>query len=287
MLESGTQIELPEDVFHLFRDIVYENSGVVIDEDGKYFVQNRLQHSIRRRKIGNFRDYYHFLKYDRNREDELASVIDLLTIHETYFFREERQLKALAKEVIPELIKQKNGNQTIRIWSAGCSTGEEPYTLSMIFHEVEELKDWNIEIIGTDISPRVLHSARRGLYQPSAFRTTDARYITKYFMKNSDGYRIVDDIRKNVIFLHMNLLDENKLALINPMDMVFCRNVIIYFDSIAKREVIDTFHRKLNPGGYLFLGHSESLMNISTAFALRHFMYDMLYQKADGSRVAL
>lgn len=286
MVEIGKPVELLDEVFHLFKDIVYKNSGVVIDEDGKYFVQNRLQHSIRRRKLDNFRDYYYFLKYDQNRGDELANVIDLLTIHETYFFREERQLKAFSEEVIPELIKQKNGNKTIRIWSAGCSTGEEPYTLSMIINEIEELRDWNIEIIGTDISPRVLHSARRGIYQGSAFRTTDSRLISKYFVKSPEGYRVVDEIRKNVIFLHLNLLDANKLALINPMDMVFCRNVIIYFDSLARKKVIDTFHRKLNSEGYLFLGHSESLMNITTSFALRHFTYDMLYQKENGVGVA-
>jgi chemotaxis protein methyltransferase CheR len=279
MINSEKQISLPDDVFHLFRDIIYENSGVVLDEGSKYFVENRLQKSVRRRQFDNFRDYYYFLKYDRRKDEELTNVIDLLTIHETYFFREEQQLKAFSEEILPELIQRKSSEKNLRIWSAGCSTGEEPYTISMILRENKMLLDWNIEIFGTDISQRVLQSARRGVYQPSAFRAMDPRYISQYFQKDDTGYRISDDIKKNVIFLCFNLLDGNKLALINPMDVVFCRNVIIYFDQTAKRKLIESFYRKLKEGGFLLLGHSESLINISTAFALRHFKHDMVYQK--------
>ena len=118
------------------------------------------------------------------------------------------------------------------------------------------------------------------MYQLSAFRATKERYIHKYFQKDRDGYRIVDEIKKNVSFLHMNLLDNNKMVLINPMDIIFCRNVIIYFDPGCKRNLMETFYRKLKDEGYLLLGHSESLINISTAFALRHFKFDMVYQKA-------
>ena len=279
MINIEKQISLPDDIFHLFRDIIYENSGVVLDEGAKFFVENRLQKSVHRRQFDNFRDYYYFLKYDRRKDEELANVIDLLTIHETYFFREEQQLKAFSEEIVPELIKRKSKERKLRIWNAGCSTGEEPYTISMILQENKNLADWNIEIFGTDISQRVLQSARRGVYQPSAFRATDPRYINQFFHKEDTGYRISDSIKKNVIFLCFNLLDGNKLALINPMDVIFCRNVIIYFDLVGKRKVIEAFYHKLKEGGFLLLGHSESLINISTAFALRHFKHDMAYQK--------
>ncbi|MBI3811489.1 MAG: protein-glutamate O-methyltransferase CheR [Nitrospirae bacterium] len=279
MTTEHKHLTLPDDVFHLFRDLMYAQSGVVLDERAKYFVENRLLHSVLRLQLDNFRDYYFYLKYDRKKNEELANVIDLLTIHETYFFREEQQLKSFSEEILPEILSKKGDSKSLRIWSAGCSTGEEPYTISMMLQEKPEFKDWSIEIFATDISQRVLQSARRGLYQPSSFRTTDPKYLAKYFKKEESAFRISDSVRKNVVFLHLNLLDANKLAFINPMDIIFCRNVIIYFDMAAKRKVIETFHAKLKDNGYLLLGHSESLINISTAFALRHLKHDMVYQK--------
>ena len=284
MLNIEKRIDLPDDIFHLFRDIIYKHCGVVLDESSKTFVENRLQRSVLRRKFDNFRDYYYFLKYDRKKDEELSNVIDLLTIHETYFFREEQQLKTFSDEVLPEVFKAKSQEKSLRIWSAGCSTGEEPYTISIIINEKKEFKNWNVEIIGTDVSQRVLQSARRGLYQSTAFRVIDPRYISMYFHKEEDGYKINDDVKKNVVFLNLNVMDENKMALINSVDIIFCRNMIIYFDQDGKRNVINSFYRKLKVGGYLLLGHSESLINISTAFALRHFKYDMLYQKVDQTK---
>jgi chemotaxis protein methyltransferase CheR len=125
----------------------------------------------------------------------------------------------------------------------------------------------------------VLQSARRGIYQEHAFRSTPPFYVSKFFQNEKGGYRISDDVKKYVTFLCINLLDPNKLAFISTMDLIFCRNVIIYFDQEAKRKVMETFYRKLSHEGYLFLGHSESLLNISTAFALRHFKHDIIYQK--------
>ncbi len=279
MTTENKALTLPDDVFHLFRDLMYAQSGVVLDEHAKYFVENRLLHSVRRLQLDSFRDYYFYLKYDRKKNEELANVIDLLTIHETYFFREEQQLKSFSEEILPEIASQKKNAKSLRIWSAGCSTGEEPYTISMMIQEKPEFKDWAIEIFATDISQRVLQSARRGIYQPLAFRSTDPKYLSKYFKKEESAFRISDDVRKNVVFLHLNLMDGGKLAFLNPMDIIFCRNVIIYFDGTAKRRVIETFHSKLKDNGYLLLGHSESLINISTSFALRHLKHDMVYQK--------
>lgn len=277
------QIELPDDVFRLFRDMLYEQSGVYLDDNSKFFMENRLQHSVHRRQLDNFKDYYYFLKYDRKKDEELANFIDLLTIHETYFFREEKQLLAFKEEILPELADRKQKERSLRIWSAGCSTGEEPYTISMLVLEQDAFKGWDVEIFGSDISQRVLQSARRGIYQRSAFRTTDPQYIANYFHKEGTGYRIDDRIKKSVTFLGLNLLDTHKLALINMMDVIFCRNVIIYFDRAARKKVVEAFHQKLKDHGYLLLGHSESLINISTAFALRHLKHDLVYQKIEGA----
>lgn len=279
MFKGTEQLGLTDEVFHLIRDVMHEQTGVVLNAGSKHFVENRLQQSVRRRKLGGFRDYYFFLRYDSKREEEMANMIDLLTIHETYFFREEQQLKTLSEEIIPEICKRKGDDRNLRIWCAACSTGEEAYTVSMLLHESMELRDWKIEIIGTDISQRVLFSARRGVYQSSAFRSMDPKYIGRYFHKEQGGYRIIDDIRRNVNFLHMNLLDENKVSLLNPIDIILCRNVIIYFDMESKKKLVDTFYRKLNPNGFLLLGHSESLINITAAFAIRHFKHDLVYQK--------
>ncbi|HXC62166.1 MAG TPA: CheR family methyltransferase [Nitrospiria bacterium] len=275
------QIELPVDVFRILRDMLYEQSGVYLNDNSKFFLESRLQHSVRRQQFDNFKDYYYFLKYDRKKDEELTNFIDLLTIHETFFFREERQLKAFGEEILPELAERKKKQRSLRIWSAGCSTGEEPYTIAMLIAEQDALKGWDIEIFASDISQRVLQSARRGIYQPSAFRSTDPRYIANYFHTEGTGYRIDDRIKQSVTFLGLNLLDTCKLALISMMDVIYCRNVIIYFDKAAKKKVVAVFHQKLKNHGYLLLGHSESLINISTAFALRHFKHDLVYQKIE------
>jgi chemotaxis protein methyltransferase CheR len=276
------QIELPDDLFRFFRDMLYDKSGVHLYDSSKLFLENRLQNSVYRLQFDNFKDYYYFLKYDRKKDEELANFIDLLTIHETYFFREERQLAALKEEILPELANRKRKERLLRVWSAGCSTGEEPYTISMLIKEQDAFKGWDVEIFGSDISQRVLQSARRGIYQRSAFRATDPRYIANYFHKEGDAYRIDDRIKESVTFLGLNLMDVQKLALINMMDVIFCRNVIIYFDKTAKKKVIDVFYQKLRDHGYLLLGHSESLINLSTAFALRHLNHDLVYQKIEG-----
>jgi len=279
-------IPLPDDVFRLLRDFIHDYCGIFFDDGSKFLLERRLSRRLEQHRLRDFGEYYHFLRYDRRREEELTVLIDNLTTNETYFFREEQQLKSFSEEILPEIAASKGNAKSLRIWSAGCSTGEEPYTISMLLQEKQEFKDWTIEIFATDISQRVLQSARRGIYQPIAFRTTDPKYVSKYFKKEDDVYRISDTVRKNVVFLHLNLVDANKLAFINPMDIIFCRNVIIYFDLASKKKVVDIFHAKLKDNGYLLLGHSESLINISTAYALRHLKHDMVYQKLQRSPAA-
>jgi chemotaxis protein methyltransferase CheR len=282
-MPTERQIELPEDVFHLIRDLVHRYCGVVLEESAKFFVENRLQTAVRKSRFDNFRDYYYFLRYDPRRDEELAYLIDQLTVHETYFFREELQLQAFAQEILPELAAKKT-DKALRIWSAGCSTGEEPYTIAMLLLEQPEFRDWKIEIFASDVSQRVLQVARRGVYGSTSFRTTQQYFIQKYFHKEADGLRIADAVKQNIVFLHLNLVDDTRLAFINPMDVIFCRNVVIYFDLATKKRVVELFHKKLRADGYLLLGHSESLINISNAFALRHFKHDMVYQKVEGAK---
>lgn len=281
MLCLDPEVQMTDEEFRLIRDLIYTHCGLYFDNDSKYLLEKRLGRRLSQHQLKEFRDYYHLLKYDRKRDQELSDIMDVLTTNETYFFRESFQLKAFTGEIIPELLsaKEKKGDRSLRIWSAGCSTGEEPYTIAMLLIEMGVPKDWRVEIVGTDISQRVLHQARKATYGKTSFRSTDERYISRFFQDQDGLCRINDEVRELVTISHLNLFDHNRLALLGKMDVIFCRNVIIYFDQTAKKRVVESFYKVLREGGYLLLGHSESLMNISTAFALRHLKNDMVYQK--------
>jgi chemotaxis protein methyltransferase CheR len=273
------ELQLTEEEFRLIRDLIYSHCGLFFDNDSKYILDKRLVRRLAHHNLTGFRDYYQFLKYDRKKDEELSDIMDILTTNETYFFREAFQLKAFTDEILPELKVLKERERTLRIWSAGCSTGEEPYTIAMLMLEQNLFPGWRIEIVGSDISQRVVQVARKGIFTKSSFRCTDERYLKRFFSETEGGYRINDEVRELVSISHMNLFDANRLALLGKMDLIFCRNVIIYFDLASKKRVIDAFYNTLRGGGFLLLGHSESLMNLTTAFALRHLKNDMVYQK--------
>lgn len=272
---------MSDEEFRLVRDLVYDHCGIFFNNESKYLLEKRLSRRLVLLNLASYKDYYHLLKYDIRKDQELSDLMDLLTTNETYFFREDFQLKAFTDEIIPEVValKEKKGDRTLRIWSAGCSTGEEPYTIGMLLMGISRLRGWRVEIIGTDISQRVLQQARKGVYGKSSFRATDTKYVERFFREENGNYRINDEIRELVTISQLNLFDHRRLALLGNMDIIFCRNVIIYFDLPAKKKVIETFHNSLHPSGFLLLGHSESLMNISTLFTLRHFKNDMVYQR--------
>jgi len=279
MLYGQPEQQLSDEEFRLIRDLIYNHCGLFFDQDSKYLLDRRLLARLAHHNLPGFREYYQFLKYDRKKDEEIADIMDILTTNETYFFRESFQLKAFTDEILPEVKALKQRDKTLRIWSAGCSTGEEPYTIAMLILELESFKGWRVEIVGSDISQRVVQHARKGVYGKSSFRCTEERYLQRFFSAAEGGYRICDEVRELVTISHMNLFDANRLALLGKMDVIFCRNVIIYFDQESKKRVIQSFYDMLRGGGYLLLGHSESLMNVSTAFALRHLKNDMVYQK--------
>lgn len=282
MLFFSPEIPMSDEEFRLLRDFVYQHCGLYFNEDSKYLLEKRLGKRLQVHRQKSFKEYYYLLRYNQNREQELMEVIDALTTNETYFFREDYQLKTFTQEILPEIRgrKDREGSRKLRIWSAGCSTGEEPYTIAMLLLDVPWLRDWEIDIIGTDISQRVLNVARKGIYGAPSFRSTDQSYIQRFFSPVEDGkFRIAEQVKKLVTISHLNLFDRPRVALLGKMDVIFCRNVIIYFDLPAKKKVVESLHERLRPESYLLLGHSESLMNISTAFVLRHFAHDMVYQR--------
>jgi chemotaxis protein methyltransferase CheR len=280
MLLSDPSIKLSDDEFRLLRDFIHEYCGIFFDDASKYLLERRLSNRLRQLHIASFKDYYRFLRYDRRRDDELVQAMDVLTINETYFFREQRQLDAFSKEILPELKERNVLSRKIRIWSAGCSTGEEPYTLAMLIMEDGGFAGWDVSIFGSDINQRVLQNARRGVYRQNSFRTIDKYFLGRYFEPDEgETYRISDRVKRYVNFGNLNLVEAARLRFLDTMDVIFCRNVMIYFDESAKKKVVQNFYDRLTDGGYLLLGHAESLINISTAFRLKHLVNDMVYQK--------
>jgi chemotaxis protein methyltransferase CheR len=271
MFEKEEIIPLEEEVFRLIRDFVRDYCGIYFDDDSRYLLEKRLSRRVRTLHFSNFREYYRYLLYHKNREEELTSIIDIITVNETYFFREQNQLKTFSEEILPELKDINKDKKRLRVWSAGCSTGEEPYTIAILVLEKGYFHNWNIEIFGSDINQRVLQAARSGIYRKNSFRATEPYFLRKYFREEDNLSRISDNVKQYVNFSHLNLLDPFKVKLVG--------NVLIYFDYPSRKKVIDMFYERLSDGGYLLLGHAESLINISTAFSLRHFKYDMVYQK--------
>lgn len=266
--------------FRLFTDFLRGRCGLHFDEDTRYLVEKRLSRRIREVDIGSFASYIYFLRSGSNAEEEFSNLLDSLTTNETYFFRERPQLTALIVEIIPEMLSRQNGvRRPISIWSAGCSSGEEPFSVVMMGMNAGLEPGRDFRVYASDISRAVLSKARRGIYREASFREGEETLRQRYFAEKDGLTRISDSVKRHVDFVHMNLLDESKVALLGEMDVILCRNVIIYFDLETKKRVMKMFHNKLRPGGYLLLGHSESLINVTSDFALKHLSRDLVYRR--------
>ena len=278
-LSLNHHMDLPDDVFRLLRDSIYKRTGMWFADSAKYLLQKRLSPRAKELNFDSFQKYFYFLQYDPRADAEFDQIYDLVTTNETYFFREPAQLAAFIEEIIPDILARKSIRK-VRIWSAGCSSGEEPYTIAMMLQEAGLYTQALFEIFASDINQAVLAKARRGCYRENAFRATDPAVREKYFAREPDGsWRISDEVRNRVSFGRLNLYDEPRVSLLGHVDIIFCRNVIIYFDDASKRVVVGSFYNRLVDGGYLLLGHSESLISLSTQFKLRHLKNDMVYQK--------
>ena len=272
-------LELPDDVFRQLRDAIYSRSGIFFSDSSKYLLQKRLSPRARELNFDSFQKYFYFLQYDPRAAAEFDHIFDLVTTNETYFFREPAQLDAFIEEIVPEILEKRPGKK-IRIWSAGCSSGEEAYTIAILLTQRGYFEKSSFEIFASDINQQVLAKARKGVYRENAFRATTPELREKYFTKETDGsWRIVDSIKNKVSFGRLNLYDQARVSLLGYLDVIFCRNVIIYFDDSSKKVVVANFYNRLIDGGYLLLGHSESLISLSSQFKLRHLKHDMVYQK--------
>lgn len=280
---SANEIKITNEEFITLRDFLYDQCGIYVGENRKYLMENRLNTRLRELGLHSFSEYHNYLRYDKNRMAELNELFINMTTNETSFFRNNVQLDVFRDKVLAKVIAEQRakGEKKINIWSAGCSSGEEPYTIAIIILELlkNEINDWNIKITANDLSLAMLNIARKGVYSEYALRTTPPEIIEKYFIKEGKNFKIIPAAQKLVQFGQINLARSDQLAKVDRSHIVFCRNVIIYFDDAMKKHVINAFYDNLLPGGYLLIGHSESLHNISRTFKPEHHPGAIIYCK--------
>ena len=275
------ELTMTDAEYRMFSELLRRHCGLHFGPDARYLLEKRLARRLRALELKSFAAYHYRVRSAPAHDEELANLIDELTTNETYFFRERSQLRALIGEIFSELQEERRGARRgpITVWSAGCSSGEEPFSIVILAMEAGMTPGRDLHVYASDISRRMLRRARKGLYREASFRETEPTLRLKYFSEKDGLWRISDEVKKHVDFIHLNLLDRTKIALLGAMDVILCRNVIIYFDSDTKREVIQTFYEKVRPGGHLLLGHSESLINLSNQFELRHLRSDLVYRR--------
>jgi chemotaxis protein methyltransferase CheR len=267
-LHLNTDHLSPEE-HHMFHDFLIDHSGLHFEKRNIKMLERGLLNRIAALRMSSFCEYYDFLSKNREKRAELQKLLQFLTVGETFFFRYHTHFAALAKNLLPLVLKQKE-QQPLRFWSAGCSTGEEPYSIAMTI--METLPDWknrDIKIVATDINNRALRRASEGVYSPWKVRVTEQKYLDKYFKRIGESYIVRDEVKSLVEFSHINLQTLTAgapFALSESFDAIFCRNVMIYFKTETTRKVVETLASSLKPGGALFLGHAETLTNISAKF---------------------
>jgi chemotaxis protein methyltransferase CheR len=274
---------MTKEEFITLRDFVYEKSGIFFAENKAYLLESRLTNRLAELGLSSFEDYYYCLKYGSDKtKNEITNLFDVVTTNETSFFRNPPQLDAF-KVVIQKSYLNGNGPITapIRMWSSACSTGEEAYTLAIIMEELMQTTKLKIPYIiyATDISQKVLESAKRAVFSQYSIRNTDESLRNKYFTEENNMFKLKENVKKNVKIDFMNLMDENAYRIYKQIDIIFCRNVLIYFDEKMKKKVIENLYECLKPKGFLTIGHAESLHNISRAFKPLVFPGTIAYQK--------
>lgn len=277
------ELKISDAEFAQLRDFIYAQSGIFVADNRKYLVENRLSARLKELNLKSFAEYHAYLQYDAGRRQELNRLFEVITTNETSFYRNPPQLKVFQDMVLKDVLDKLRASRQkrLRIWSAGCSTGEEPYTIAIILHEVlrTELPTWDIRITANDLSEAVLAQARAGVYSDYSLRTTPKEIVPRYFVPDGANYRIKPEVKRLVSFGQINLSDRMMLKRVERSHIVFCRNVIIYFDDEMKKNVITAFYDNLLPEGQLLIGHSESLHNISRAFRPKHYPGAIIYSK--------
>ena len=275
---------LSEEEFRRLCDFLYRRTGMVFTEAKRYYVERRVVERMLGTGAKSFASYFARLRNDIDAEVE--QFVNAFTVNETYFYREDHQLRCLTKDLLADRLRGRPAGQPIRIWSVPCSTGEEPYSIAIWLLENWPLVDrYEIEILGSDIDTRVLDSARSGVFGKRALMRLSPYLIEKYFVGNGlDEWKILDDLRESVQFTQANIVESRETRPYGRFDVIFCRNVLIYFDDASRRTAAENLYENLAPGGYICLGHTESMSRISSLFEVRRFADAIVYQRpAEGA----
>jgi chemotaxis protein methyltransferase CheR len=270
---------LPAGTDVLLRELVHERTGIYFDAAKSDLLMDKLSPLIVRRGFTSFLDYYYLLKYDDSADAEWGNVMNALSVQETFFWREIDQINALVNTIVPHWFASRPG-RTMRIWSAACATGEEPLTIAMVLKESGWLDRVSIEIDASDASSTAIEKARQGLYRERAFRNLSPERRARYFQQEKDStWRIDPDVHECVKFSIANLVNESDIARLATADVIFCRNVFIYFSEISVAKTARYFKKRMLDPGYLFVGASESLMRLNTGFVLEEIDGAFVYVK--------
>ena len=262
--------------FEMFRKVIYDESGITFSGTNRSVLDSRIRELLRQKKLDSVAKYYTLILQNK---EEMKEMLDSVTTNLTHFFRTQPHFDALINYVVPHLIdyKKQHGSDMIRVWSAGCSTGEEPYTIAMILKTILP-PPFTFKITASDISLKSLMVGRLGFYADNRMDGVPADYLAKYFTKSSGGYQVNRDIMDTINFDYHNLSHDSGKR---DFDIVFCRNVLIYFDEAAQMAVIKRFWDAMAPHSYLFIGHSESLFGMKTKFEFLKTDWACLYQKME------
>ncbi len=271
---------ISDEEFLKFRDFFYRKTGIFFEETKHYFVDKRLVERILATGNDNFRSYFVMLRFETS-GTELQALINLMTVNETYFFREEYQFTCLVNSILEEVAQHKPRNESIKIWSVPSSSGEEPYSLAIyLLEHWARADDYNIELIASDIDTVILERARQGRYDKRSIQHLPEPLLRKYFTTLLNGqYQINQDLRNSVEFTLVNITDLAQMRGYRDFDVVFCRNLLIYFDDTSRRIAAESLFNALRPGGFICLGHSESMSRITPLFKVRKFPEAIVYQK--------
>ncbi|MBF7073188.1 protein-glutamate O-methyltransferase CheR [Glaciecola sp. MH2013] len=273
-----TEITDPE--FERFRDFFYRKTGIKFENSKRYFVDKRLIERIYATGNNSFRSYFTQMRFQASGE-EVQQLINCMTVNETYFYREEYQFEVMVENVMNEIAANKKDKSDIRIWSIPSSTGEEPYSIALYLLEYwPQIQHLDVEIVSSDIDSKVLQACHAGVYNERSVKHLPARTLKKYFSETAQGnYQLNKDIRDAVKFSKVNLSDINETKHYRNFDLIFCRNLLIYFDDESRKEAANVFYDALNPGGFIFLGHSESMSRISSLFKVKKYPKAIVYQR--------
>ena len=260
--------------FDKFRKLIYDESGITFSDTNRSILDSRLKEMLREKQLATLNDYFNLVTSNK---EEMKLMLDSVTTNLTRFFRNQPHFDALVNYVIPHVLEQKKktGDTTVRIWSAGCSTGEEPYTIAMILKDVLPAP-YKFQITASDISLKSLMVGQQGFYPESRIAGIPQNYLDRFFTKNDKGYQATSELMSTIKFDYHNLRNDSGTR---NLDIVFCRNVLIYFDEAAQKATIDRFYDSMGAHSYLFIGHSESLFGMETKFEFLKTDWACLYQK--------